>query len=116
MPRSVSAAAGYWLNHAYSLVEAAYSRSASATAAEGWRQVASEGEAAACEGFVRFGAAEKWSKMHRASGSVSCSAGAFSGAPSTLGRVCQCLSEEAHGEGLFRRHLALLRKELAEVL
>jgi hypothetical protein len=115
LPRSVSASAGVWLSHANSLVEAAYSRSASETAAEGWRQVASEGEAAACDGFVRFGAAEKWSKMHRASGSVSCVADGFSGVQPTSGRVCQCLSEEAHGEGLFRQHLALLRRDLAGV-
>jgi hypothetical protein len=116
LPVSISAAAGYWLNHAKTLVEAAYSRSASATTAERWRQVASEGQAGACKGFVRFGAPDQWSKMNRASGNVSCVADAFSGVQSTSGRVCHCLSEESHGEGLFREHLVLMRKELDQVL
>ncbi|CAK0848669.1 unnamed protein product [Prorocentrum cordatum] len=115
LPASVSASAGYWLNHAKVLVEAAYARSSAATAAPAWRQVASEGQAGACTGFVRFGAADQWSKMHRASGNVSCVAEAFGGVQAASGRACHCLSEEAHGEGLFREHLALLRRDLAGV-
>jgi len=115
LPRAISVSSGYWLKHAQTLVEAAYSRSAGATAAEGWRQVASEGQTGACKGFVRFGAADQWSKMHRISGNVSCVADAFSGVRSSSGRACHCLSEEAHGEGLFREHLALLRRDLADL-
>jgi len=114
LPAGIRAAAGFWLTHAKTLVHAAHSRVASATTTEQWRQIASEGQAGACTGFVRFGAPDRWSKMSRASGNVSCVADTFSGVQSASGRVCHCLSEEAHGEGLFREHLVLMRKELEE--